>query len=46
LAVLFVGVAGALWDATPLGDVVMATHVYAYHGVAVVLEKNRANMAE
>lgn len=32
LAVLFVGVAGALWDGTPLGDVVMATHVYDYHG--------------
>lgn len=32
LAVLFVGVAGALWDATALGDVVMATQVYAYHG--------------
>lgn len=32
LAVLFVGVAGALWDGTPLGDVVMATHIYAYHG--------------
>lgn len=31
-ALLFVGVAGALWDATPLGDVVMATQVYAYHG--------------
>lgn len=31
-ALLFVGVAGALWDVTPLGDVVMATHVYAYHG--------------
>lgn len=30
-ALLFVGVAGALWD-TPLGDVVMASHVYAYHG--------------
>lgn len=30
-AVLFVGVAGALWN-TPLGDVVVATHVYAYHG--------------
>ncbi|MET8830823.1 5'-methylthioadenosine/S-adenosylhomocysteine nucleosidase [Streptomyces sp. NPDC004610] len=32
LAVLFVGVAGALWDTARLGDVVMATHVYAYHG--------------
>ncbi|WP_320775790.1 5'-methylthioadenosine/S-adenosylhomocysteine nucleosidase [Streptomyces sp. CRN 30] len=32
LAVLFVGVAGALWKATGLGDVVMASHVYAYHG--------------
>ncbi len=32
MAVLFVGVAGALWDATQLGDVVVATHVYAYHG--------------
>ncbi|MET9861899.1 5'-methylthioadenosine/S-adenosylhomocysteine nucleosidase [Streptomyces smyrnaeus] len=31
-AVLFVGVAGALWDSTSLGDVVMATHVYAYQG--------------
>lgn len=31
-AVLFVGVAGALWDATPPGDVVVATHVYAYQG--------------
>ncbi len=31
-AVLFVGVAGALWEATPLGDVVVATHVYSYHG--------------
>lgn len=31
-AVLFVGVAGALWDTPPLGDVVMATHVCAYHG--------------
>ncbi|MFE5548810.1 purine phosphorylase [Streptomyces sp. NPDC056534] len=32
VAVLFVGVAGALWDNIGLGDVVMASHVYAYHG--------------
>ena len=32
LAVLFVGVAGAWRDGIPLGDVVVATHVYAYHG--------------
>ncbi|GAA2448839.1 5'-methylthioadenosine/S-adenosylhomocysteine nucleosidase family protein [Streptomyces lavendulocolor] len=32
VAVFFVGVAGALWDSARLGDVVMATHVYAYHG--------------
>lgn len=32
VAVLFVGVAGALWDGVPLGDVVMATQIYAYHG--------------
>jgi nucleoside phosphorylase/ADP-ribose pyrophosphatase YjhB (NUDIX family) len=32
VAVLFVGVAGALWPSLPLGDLVVATHVYAYHG--------------
>lgn len=32
VALLFVGVAGALSDATRLGDVVVASHVYAYHG--------------
>lgn len=31
-AVLFVGVAGALWDKPGLGDVVVAERVYAYHG--------------
>lgn len=31
-AVMFVGVAGALHDSTQLGDVVVAKHVYAYHG--------------
>jgi len=31
-AVLFVGVAGALRNKARLGDVVMASHVYAYHG--------------
>jgi adenosylhomocysteine nucleosidase len=31
-AVLFVGVAGALWPDIPLGDVVVASQVYAYHG--------------
>jgi nucleoside phosphorylase/ADP-ribose pyrophosphatase YjhB (NUDIX family) len=32
MALLFVGVAGALRPSLALGDVVVATHVYAYHG--------------
>ena len=32
VAVLFVGVAGALWPHIALGDIVVATRVYAYHG--------------
>ncbi|MEJ3748270.1 5'-methylthioadenosine/S-adenosylhomocysteine nucleosidase [Actinomycetes bacterium KLBMP 9797] len=31
-ALVFVGVAGALWGHIKLGDVVVATRVYAYHG--------------
>jgi adenosylhomocysteine nucleosidase len=31
-AVLFVGIAGALWPSIKLGDVVVASQVYAYHG--------------
>lgn len=31
-ALLFVGVAGALRASIALGDIVVATHVYAYHG--------------
>jgi adenosylhomocysteine nucleosidase len=31
-AILFCGVAGALWPSIGLGDVVVATHVYAYQG--------------
>jgi adenosylhomocysteine nucleosidase len=32
LAVLFVGVAGSLWDKPVRGDIVVAERVYAYHG--------------
>jgi adenosylhomocysteine nucleosidase len=31
-ALLFVGVAGALRPSIALGDIVVATHIYAYHG--------------
>jgi adenosylhomocysteine nucleosidase len=31
-ALLFVGIAGALWPGISIGDVIVATHVYAYHG--------------
>ncbi|MEV6637743.1 5'-methylthioadenosine/S-adenosylhomocysteine nucleosidase [Actinoplanes sp. NPDC051470] len=31
-AVIFVGVAGALWPNIKLGDVVVASQIYAYHG--------------
>jgi adenosylhomocysteine nucleosidase len=31
-ALLFVGVAGALRSSIALGDIVVATHIYAYHG--------------
>jgi adenosylhomocysteine nucleosidase len=31
-ALIFVGVAGALWEHVQLGDVVVANRVYAYHG--------------
>lgn len=34
VATLFVGVAGALKRSVALGDIVIATHVYAYHGAA------------
>jgi adenosylhomocysteine nucleosidase len=37
-AVLFVGVAGALRDGVELGDVVVASHVYAYQHLRAALD--------
>ncbi|GAA1651463.1 5'-methylthioadenosine/S-adenosylhomocysteine nucleosidase [Actinoplanes couchii] len=37
-AVLFVGVAGRLKPSVALGDIVVATHVYAYHGAAARID--------
>jgi adenosylhomocysteine nucleosidase len=42
VAVIFVGVAGALQQHVALGDVVVATHVYAYHGATSEDEGTRA----
>ncbi len=42
VAVLFVGVAGALWPHVALGDVVVATHVYAYHGATAEADGMKA----
>lgn len=41
-AVIFVGVAGALRPHVALGDVVVATHVYAYHGATSEDDGTRA----
>lgn len=41
-AVIFVGVAGALRPDIALGDVVVATHVYAYHGATSEDDGTRA----
>jgi adenosylhomocysteine nucleosidase len=41
-AVIFVGVAGALRRHVTLGDVVVATHVYAYHGATSEDDGTRA----
>jgi adenosylhomocysteine nucleosidase len=42
IAVIFVGVAGARLAHVGLGDVVVATHVYAYHGATSEDEGSRA----
>lgn len=42
VAVIFVGVAGSLQQHVALGDVVVATHVYAYHGATSDDEGTRA----
>jgi nucleoside phosphorylase/ADP-ribose pyrophosphatase YjhB (NUDIX family) len=42
VAVLFVGVAGALWPQIALGDIVVATRVYAYHGATSEIDGLKA----
>jgi adenosylhomocysteine nucleosidase len=42
VAAIFVGVAGALRPHVALGDVVVATHVYAYHGATSEDDGTRA----